>query len=509
MPRPLPLVALHGAVNFDKLVPFDSAPGSPPLANNDILVMRKAAGGDNLTLQISDINATGSVNIAQLTGGLNDDMLYRAGGVWTGTGSTGLTYDGTLLRLDTPSGALLLTGGAPLVIENGGGISIDDGGGINIEGDGDITVEDDGNIQVTGQGNIEQTGTGNIEINGGGMIQVSGGSQINITDADGKIILESDEPDAILLEGDSGILFDGNGNIIFDGSGFIEMGNGQIFANAGDEGDPGITFNGDPDTGMFRLGTNTIGFTTAGTARFVINPTEFSGVVVGAPLLKNLAASSTNPNIVISSSDVNTGIGTAGADILSHIAGGVEGFRVAETGAVITNTIFGNLVSSITTGPALFNEAATATNPVLLPRANQPQTGIGAFSTNAVSVIALSTEGFRVAESEGTITNTIFGNLVSSVGSGPAMLNVATSSTVPVFVCNQADPDTGLARSGVNQSSIVNGGVEALRVRDTTATVAANSNLLVWDYDDSVLKFLQFGADDSAGAGFKTVRVIN
>ncbi len=531
MPRPKPLVSLHGAVNFDKLVPFDSAPDAPPLAANDILVMRKAAGGDNLTISIGDITATGSVDISQLTGGAQNDMLWRNLGVWQGTGPTGLSYSGSVLELD---GDLLRTTGA-----------------------GGIAVEDTGNLTVTGSGNIEQSGTGNVEITGGGDLQigpgsimVAGGGTIQIEDAGGKLIINSDEEEAILLEGDSGIFFDGDGDLILDGSGKIELDSGdievhggtflaldganmvftdgggitlnddggitvnddgQILAADGDAALPGYAFANDPDTGLFGFGSNVLLFATSGQARWAITPSEFSSQVSGGPTLRgNVAASSTVPTVMPSGNiDSNTGLGRAAADELSLIAGGVEGIRVAEVGAVITNTIFGDLESSITTGPAMLNEAATATNPVLLPRKNQPQTGVGAFSTNAVSLIALSTEGFRVAESEGTITDTIFGDLVSSIGSGPAMKNEGATGTNPVFVPNQADPDTGFTRSGVNQSSIVNGGVEALRIRPTTSFRAASSNIIFWDYDDATLKQLEFGADDSGGLGFKMCRVVN
>lgn len=420
MPRPQPLVSLHGAVNFDKLVPFDSAPNAPPLANNDILVMRKAAGGDNLTLQISDINATGSVNIAQLLGGVNNDMLYRVGGVWTGTGPTGLSYDGAILGLD--------------------------GDALNLINGGSVTVDDAGNIEIVGSGNIEQSGTGNIEINGGGSIMVSGGGTIEIEDAGGRLIIASGESDAILLESGSSILIEGAGGIVLDGSGDIELDGGQILAADGSAASPSYSFAGQPLVGFSTGGvTNAVGLALGGVAQNTWDFTlaSISGVGSDRPAMRNVSVTNTVPGLTPRNDDSNTGWGRNNPDELSGIAGGVEGLRIAESGGIITNTIFGDLVAA----------------------------GGG--------------------------------------GAGPAMRNVGASATVPPFVPNQADPDTGYTRSGINQLSHVCGGVEALRVRATTASVAANSNLLVWDYDDSVLKFLQFGADDSAGAGFKTVRVIN
>jgi hypothetical protein len=354
-------------------------------------------------------------SIGGLLGGVDTDILTKQGGIWQGSSPLGLSYDGLVLRLD----------GDSLALVNGGA----------------LTVDDTGNIELLGSGNIEVSGTGNIEVSGGGSIMVSGGGTVEIEDAGGRLIISSGEANAILLEGGSSVLIEAGGGIVLEGAGNIELDTGQILAALGTQALPGFAFVGDEDTGVFGFGSGQVIFTTNGVQQFIVTPGSFSGTVASAPILRNLAASSTVPNIVISSTDVNTGLGTAGADILSHIAGAIEGFRVAEVGGIITNTIFGDLISSIASGPLIKNEGATGNNPVICP--------------------------------------------------------------------SQADPDTGLTRSGVNQSSIINGGVEAFRLRATTAVVAAHSNLLFWDYDNASLNILSFGADNSAGAGFKLCRVAN
>jgi len=98
MPRPKPLVALHGQVDFSKLAPFDAA---IPLSVNDFLVMRREAGGPNVIARVGDVQAHtgGAVDISALTGGIDDDMLFRLAGVWTGSGGTGLSYNGSLLAI--------------------------------------------------------------------------------------------------------------------------------------------------------------------------------------------------------------------------------------------------------------------------------------------------------------------------------------------------------------------------------------------------------------------------
>lgn len=516
MPRPKPLVSLHGSVDFEKLVPFDSAAGAPPLANNDILVMRKAAGGDNLTLQISDINATGSVNIAQLVGGVNNDMLYRVGGVWTGTGGVGITFDGSELNIAGPD--MTISGGA-FSLDNGSGLGIEDGGGIAIEGDGGISVDDLGNIEIIGQGNFEQSGTGNIEISGGGSLMVSADGNIEIEGASAQIILSSgaemvfEGGAGIGFENGSGIIFDGNGVIDFDGNaGDVIMGTGQILASLGTQLLPGFAFDGDPDTGIFGFGSGQVIFTTNGVQQFIVTPGSFSGTVASAPILRNLAASSTVPNIVISSTDVNTGLGTNGADQLSLIAGADEIARAVEvpganqfilTPGLIDNNpalptlafgdgdtgffenvddligvsnggvltwIIGSGAFSGQNGnaPQLRNFAATNINPSINVNRSDSNTGLGQAGDDTLSIVAGGVEGFRVAEVGAVITNTIFGDLVTTGGggAGPAIRNRGASATVPTLIPNQADDDTGLSRDTINGISLVAGGLGCIRGRN-------------------------------------------
>lgn len=55
-----------------------------------------------------------------------------------------------------------------------------------------------------------------------------------------------------------------------------------------------------------------------------------------APALINTSAQATTPTLVPNQGDGNTGIGQAGADQLSLIAGGVEGIRITEAGSAIS-----------------------------------------------------------------------------------------------------------------------------------------------------------------------------
>ena len=106
MPRPDPLVRNFGQVDFNSIIPFDADLGAPPLGVNDLLVMRRALGGDNVLVTVGDIQAHGgAVGIADLTGGVDTDMLYKVGGIWTGTSPSGLSYDGSIFTVPPGSAA--------------------------------------------------------------------------------------------------------------------------------------------------------------------------------------------------------------------------------------------------------------------------------------------------------------------------------------------------------------------------------------------------------------------
>lgn len=205
--------------------------------------------------------------------------------------------------------------------------------------------------------------------------------------------------------------------------------------------------------------------------------------VVDSPLLLQAFGTAAAPELAFVG-NTGSGLFSPALNQLGLAAGNQELLRLVE----------GVQEQVIVSPGALFGTAAL---PALA--FGDADSGIREPSDDVLAVSLAGTDRFRFEANQ----------FRSEVGSGPAMLNEGASSSNPNFVPNQADDDTGYTRSGVNQLSHVCGGVEALRVRATTATVGAASNLLVWSYDDSALRFLEFGADDSAGSGFKTVRVAN
>ncbi len=197
------------------------------------------------------------------------------------------------------------------------------------------------------------------------------------------------------LEGDADFLFDGT---------VLTLGtSGRVRSGFGTTSSPGFSFGTEINTGIYRQGAGSLGITLQGAGNWLFQAASFFGNVSAGPQMMFEAATATNPTFVPRLSDTDSGIGSGALDEVSIIAGGVEGFTVAEAAAVITNTFRGNMVGSGGGGaaPMIKNETPTITNPTLIP--------------------------------------------------------------------NQADPDTGVTRSGVDRLGLVAGGLECLSVRETGA----------------------------------------
>ena len=112
----------------------------------------------------------------------------------------------------------------------------------------------------------------------------------------------------------------------------------------------------------------------------------------------------------------------------------------------------GSFTADASNGPRMMNEAATATNPTLIPHLGDPSTGIGANATGTVSLIANSIECMRFDEASSVVTNQSLGRILVPKG---------TLST-PAFTFTN-DTTTGLHSTGASSLSIITGAVEASR----------------------------------------------
>lgn len=87
---------------------------------------------------------------------------------------------------------------------------------------------------------------------------------------------------------------------------------------------------GDADTYFYEISDDRIGVRLADDTVWEFSSTVLGRSVTGRPALLNEGSSAFNPNITPNAGDPDIGLGTAGADLLSIIAGGVEAIRAAE-----------------------------------------------------------------------------------------------------------------------------------------------------------------------------------
>lgn len=111
----------------------------------------------------------------------------------------------------------------------------------------------------------------------------------------------------------------------------IKSNGDTLFPLSNDAATPTIAF-GDGDTGLYEYQDDRIGISIGGATQFIFYGANFQSNLGSAML--NVSPSATIPSINALSSDANTGIGTAAADQLSLIAGGVEGIRISENTTV-------------------------------------------------------------------------------------------------------------------------------------------------------------------------------
>ncbi|KKN29927.1 hypothetical protein LCGC14_0839260 [marine sediment metagenome] len=123
-------------------------------------------------------------------------------------------------------------------------------------------------------------------------------------------------------------------------------------------------------------------------------------------------------------------------------------------------------------GPCLQNEAASTTNPTLIPNQVDRTTGIG-WSSGAVRIINSGTSRASFG-SVPEINSWDFGSsrfTADGTFATPtaALESISATATVPGFVFAN-DPDTGLGTAGTNQLSLIAGGIEGIRIDATNGT---------------------------------------
>ena len=112
---------------------------------------------------------------------------------------------------------------------------------------------------------------------------------------------------------------------------------------------PTLNF-GDGDTGFYENADDQLYLSLAGGTKWKIFGDTFGANVTDGAAILNESASSTNPTLVPDRGDVDTGIGQAGADVLSLIAGGTNGLNVISTGNVGIGTTAPGQILDVNSG---------------------------------------------------------------------------------------------------------------------------------------------------------------
>jgi hypothetical protein len=279
---------------------------------------------------------------------------------------------------------------------------------------------------------------------------------------------------------------------------------------------------------VFKVGTpanNQIGVWTGdgtieGDPNFDIISGVLQGVTATGPAIVDIAAG-TGVLFAPNKTDLDTGIGWDTDDALSLFAGGIQGFKVAEVGSVITCVFSGNLESTagFGTGPAIINTGASGTVPTLVPDKTDLDTGVGQSDADQLSLIAGAKEIARCQEvvgaeqfivSPGFVENNpafpalAFGNgdtgffestdnllrvsvgglakwqfngdtFRSDTGLGASLQNESASATNPTLVPRSDDQDSGIGANAADQVSLIAGGVEGLRVTEAAAVITIDT----------------------------------
>ncbi len=116
-------------------------------------------------------------------------------------------------------------------------------------------------------------------------------------------------------------------------------------ASSGAAATPTLTFG--TNDGIYQAGAADLRVSLAATSTWGFDATDFSGVVnADSPAIIVANSAATTPGLQPARSDPDTGVGWASADILTMVAGGIEGLRIAEAASAVTLTLQGNTITN-------------------------------------------------------------------------------------------------------------------------------------------------------------------
>jgi hypothetical protein len=136
------------------------------------------------------------------------------------------------------------------------------------------------------------------------------------------------------------------GTYLYLRPGFIDT-NVPLRVSSGSAGSPSLSFTSDPDTGIYKSGTNQLGFTTGGSNRMSLSTTQLS-ILSTVTTYFYASGSAASPTIKIA--DTNTGIFSDSLGTMALSANGYKIIKVNSSGADFTHYNGSTFQSTNTSG---------------------------------------------------------------------------------------------------------------------------------------------------------------
>jgi len=208
----------------------------------------------------------------------------------------------------------------------------------------------------------------------------------------------------------------------------------------GTAANPTVAF-GDGNTGFYEIADNNFALSIAGVSEWSFQSTLMGTVRATGPAFRELTPTSTVPSFIPNKGDLDSGVGSAGPDSVSIIAGGVEGLRVVEGSG---------------TSQSLFSLGLEA------------QPSISFIGDDNLGIYRSAADVMRFSMA-GNAEWLISGQFTSDNGAG--ILDEGPTTTNPVFILNASKETTGIGGDDDTQVSLISGGAEILNAGATGITV--------------------------------------
>ncbi len=134
------------------------------------------------------------------------------------------------------------------------------------------------------------------------------------------------------------------------------------------------------------------------------------------------------------------------------------------------NVSSSNLLARLAGGPAMRNTTVGTTAPGFAPRRDDLTTGVGG-ALGTVGLITGGIQRFQVQAGGNCLTQTAASQLGGSNPNAGRIINQAASATVPTLIPDAADINTGFGRAGSDQLSAIAGGFEVMRFNEVASSV--------------------------------------